>query len=173
MNATPRSDHLVGRVLGLLADNDRLYGLMIGHLDRETTALKTHDLAALEQAISGKTATASQLKSLESERLSLIRKLAAETGAAEGEVTLKTLAAAHPTRSAELTAARQALADRVSAVAEKNAFNRGLIEKLMVLNYDTAASLAHLTQPEGGYGKTAKADTAAPFKAGRVVSRKL
>ncbi|MBF0170574.1 MAG: flagellar protein FlgN [Nitrospinae bacterium] len=172
MNATERSDYLVGKLLALLEKNGGRYDRMIALLDGETDALKRHDLAAIEQGVAQKNEVTAHLMSLERERVDLIGALAKETGADPASVTLRSLAAAHPKREKNLLTLRDRMNRLVAAVAQKNEFNRGLIAKLMTINTEAATNLHALTQHDSVYGRGAAASPA-PFAAGKVVRRTL
>lgn len=163
---------LAARLADTLALNVDLYGGMEKALEAERDAIKRHSFGDLDAAVRSKAAVAAKIKALDSARLRLLRRISEKTGTPEGELTITGISELLAGEAgARLLDLRVLLRDKVESVSRMNEFNRGLIERLMRLNYQAALKLQELAAPESTYARNGAAD--GKLKTGRVVSRKF
>ena len=154
-----------------LSVNIDLYDEMKQELEAERDALKRRSMADLERVVSRKSALALRIKMLDESRLRTIEALADRMKASASELTLSVLSdRLGGAMKARLLALRERLRASVESVTAMNEFNRGLIEKSMVINYQAASRLQQLVQPEPTYEK--KGAPGARLGSGGVVNEK-
>ncbi|MGK7345392.1 MAG: flagellar export chaperone FlgN [Candidatus Nitrospinota bacterium M3_3B_026] len=164
--------NLASELADTLALNVDLYGGMEKALEAERAAIKNHSLDDLDAAVRSKTGVAARIKALDSARLGLLRRISEKTGTPEDELTIAGISdfLAGETR-ARLLDLRVLLRGKVESVTKMNEFNRGLLERLMRLNYQAALKLQELAAPESTYARNGASN--GKLKPGRVVNRKF
>ncbi len=165
-------NRLLKKLEDVIKVNIALYDEMVVALEVERESLKSHSLDGVSEAVKRKTEIAYKIKSLEIDRLNVLQLLSKETGVRQSQLSLKGLAdvVSGELRLGLLTL-RSRLRESVGKVTELNLFNRGLIDRLMSVNYGAASHLNHLLQPGSTYEKAGPVSS--PFKPGQVLSREM
>lgn len=154
----------------ILSRNIELYEQMAEQVERERRDFVSHSIGNLNENLKRKETIVLKLRSLEETRQRVVRAVAKVAGIGKKELTLSKLIelATDPLKE-RLIALRQRLKEVIEKTNELNYFNRGLIERLMKLNHNTAERLQSLLEPEETYARHGK--TGSLLKSGRVVEQ--
>lgn len=154
----------------ILFRNVELYEEMAGQLEEERLAFQSHSIDNLDKNLKQKETIILKIKALEETRQRVMSALGKAARLDPKQLTFSRLLelAADPLKD-RLSAIRQSLREKIEKTNELNSFNRGLIERLIRINYDAAAHLQNLLEPEETYARQGMA--ASPLKAGRVVEQ--
>jgi len=156
----------------ILNKNIELYLNLKKELEAEMAALKAHSFPDIEVSVKQKLKITHEIKTLEGSRLKALSLLSEKTGIPAKDMSLSKLAGLIGGEIAlRLMELKTRLRNVVESVTEMNTFNQGVIERLMKINYDSAAYLKELIEPEKTYEKSGS--TGLSLKAGQVVSRKM
>ncbi len=156
----------------ILNKNIVLYGNLKKELESEMEALKAHSFPDIEASVKQKLKITHEIKTLEGTRLRALEQLSEKTDIPAKEMSLSRLAGLIGGEiGLRLMELKNRLRNVIESVTEMNTFNQGVIERLMKINYDSAAYLKELIEPEKTYEKSGS--TGISLKAGQVVSRKM
>lgn len=154
----------------IISRNIELYEQMAEQLQRERRDFVSHSVKNLNENLKRKEVIVLKLRALEETRQVVTRAAAKIIGTGKKDLTLSKLIklAADPLKE-RLTSLRQKLKEVIEKTNELNYFNRGLIERLMKLNYNAAERLQNLLEPEETYARHGK--TGSLLKSGRIVEQ--
>lgn len=154
----------------ILSRNIELYDQMADHLEKERRDFVSHSIENLNENLKQKEVIVLKLRTLEETRQRVTSAIAKSGQIDKKDFTLSKLIdlAADPLKE-RLTILRQKLKEVIEKTNELNYFNRGLIERLMKLNYNAAERLQNLIEPEETYARRGK--TGVPLKSGRIVEQ--
>lgn len=156
----------------ILSRNIELYEQMAEQLERERHVFVSHSVENLHENLKRKEVIVMKLRALEETRQTVTRAVAKVVEVDKKELTLSKLIelATDPLKE-RLSALHQKLKEVIEKTNELNYFNRGLIERLMKLNYNKAERLQSLLEPEETYARHGKPGS--PLKSGRIVEQTL
>lgn len=154
----------------ILTYNVELYDEMAEHLEQERKAFKSHSIGNLNENLKRKETIVLKIRTLEETRQRVLKLLAKVVKIDRGELTLtKLIELASDPLKERLISIHRKLKAAIERTNELNYYNRGLIEKLMRINYDAAAYLQNLIEPEETYARSGISPVA--IKSGRVVKQ--
>ncbi len=160
----------ISEMADILSRNIELYEQMAEQLDKERHDFVSHSVENLNENLKRKEAIVLKLRTLEETRQGVVRSVAKVVEVDKKELTLlKLIELATGPLKKRLTALRQKLKEVIEKTNELNYFNRGLIERLMKLNYAAAERLQNLIEPEDTYVRHGKAGS--NLKSGRIVEQ--
>lgn len=156
----------------VLLQNVELYQAMSRELELERETYKTRSLVNIDALLKRKESLVFRLKSLEKARASIMEKLSQATGVPEAALTYDHLLefASEPLEE-RLISVRQRLREVIARADELNSFNRDLVGRLIKINYEAAAHLKRLIEPDETYRLNGRREPV--FRPGRVVRQTL
>ncbi|HEB71390.1 MAG TPA: flagellar protein FlgN [Nitrospirae bacterium] len=160
----------ISEMADVLSRNIELYEQMAEQLDKERHDFVSHSVENLNKNLKLKEVIVLKLRTLEETRQRVVRSVAKVVEVDKKELTLlKLIELATGPLKERLTALRQKLREVIEKTNELNYFNRGLIERLIKLNYAAAERLQNLIEPEDTYVRHGKAGS--NLKSGRIVEQ--
>lgn len=159
----------------ILARNIDLYEELAAELEKEREACKMSSLGKINESLKRKETIILKIRSIEEARQRVVDGLGAQTGLGSVLTISRLMEIADDSAKSRLSSLRTRLAAAIEKVNELNNFNRGLIERLMSINYNAASYLQNLIEPQQTYGKAGGrlSGKTSPFKTGKVVHQTL
>jgi len=160
----------ISEMADILSRNIELYEQMAEQLEKERHDFVSHSVENLNKNLKRKETIVLKLTALEDTRQRVIRAVAKVLEVDKKELTLvKLIELATDPLKEQLANLRQKLKVVIEKTNELNYFNRGLIERLMKLNYNAAEQLQNLIEPDETYARHGK--TGSNLKSGRIVEQ--
>lgn len=160
----------------ILARNIDLYEELAAELEKEREACKMSSLGKINESLKRKETIVLRIRSIEEARQRVVEALGAQTGLGSALTISRLMEIVDEEAGNRLGSLRKRLGASIEKVNELNHFNRGLIERLMTINYNAASYLQNLMEPQQTYvrpGGRASGRAATPFKTGKVVHQTL
>ncbi len=160
----------LGKIERVIERNVALYEEMLSTLKLETEALKAHSIKELQALVESKNSVTARITNLESDRIDILKQASQALGIEISDITITKISEyAPPEQSGRLLALGERLKNLTLEVSRMNEFNRGIIEKLLRLNHESAINLQEFLNPTAGYAK--KGMSTPPLKSGSVVRK--
>ena len=162
-------DELVEKIIGLIEDQKRLYGLLLTVLQDEKAAAMRSSLDALNRAVKEKENVMLKIRILEEQRINLLGQVASVLGEPADQLTLERLAQRIPEPHAgRVQACRSSLLSLTQSIQELNNSNRRLFRRSLELIKGSINLLGSLRSPAPVYCQTGKLGAA--LASGSVLS---
>lgn len=159
----------------ILTRNLDLYEELAEELEKEREACKMSSLGKINESLKRKETIILKIRSIEEARQRVIDGLGAQTGLGSVLTISRLMEIVDDPAKSRLASLKSRLSTAIERVNELNHFNRGLIERLMSMNYNAASYLHNLIEPQQTYGKAGGrlSQKTSPFKTGKVVHQTL
>ena len=150
-------DALSEKLIGLIEDEKRLYGLLLTILQEEKAAALASRLDTLDQAVKEKENVLLKIRILEEQRINLLTQIAEALGEPVHRLTLKRLAEHLPEPHAvRVLACRSSFKSLAQSIQELNNSNRRLFQRSLELIKGSINLLGGLRAPAPVYCPTGK-----------------